>query len=707
MAKNIGPYELVDRISSGGMGEIYLARLVREGGFEKAVAVKQILPHLARQPEFIKMFEAEARLSAQLNHANVVHVYDFGRDGDNAWIAMEYVDGYDLRAVLDKGGAPDQGLSHELALYVVEQCALALDYAYRRKNANGQPLRVIHRDVSPQNVLISMEGEVKLTDFGLAKACSLETWSMSGMLKGKLAYMAPEQARGETIDSRADIFALGLVFHEMLCGRRLYPPKTAIAPLMDMVRQADFKPFSVTIPGLPSQLCDLLDRCLASDPGERFSFAADLAQAARKTAGELGYNAASQELSVYVQALDTTRVSPLSWLDSGTAVSEKPISPGFGTEATLFAKMVPSDKTVTNDSVHPKVEPATGTLALSSSDIAQIQVTEEVGSWLHWAVAIAIASSLCLGGWVWSQQPQFSPSEARQSPVELSPSSRSAVVVLPETKAVKSKVEIVPELKAELTVSVASESARCHLMSLLDKKTRSFECRNKQNFVPGPYRLVVSAPGFQTALGVDVELIADTPQEMEVTLQPLAVQPCRLAITSKPAGARLSLDGKIRPEQTPLRLEKVTPGEHTIRLSRSGYQDALLSYVCDRTSKEELEVALKELFLKVQIGSQHLRLRSGRARSTKYQLGNTELTIRVKTSPKSSVLMISAKPYASLLVNGKSRGVTPQSLSIKHGNSYNLTFRRETEKIGGLRVKIAPDTKPKHESVPGGTTNGG
>ena len=400
-------------------------------------------------------------------------------------------------------------------------------------------------------------------------------------------------------------------------------------------------------------------------------------------------------------------MSFLSWLDSGTAVSKKPISPVFGDEATQVAKLAPTGKTMANDLVHQEVVSADGTLALSSSDIAQIQGAQEVGSWLHWAVAIAIVSCLGLGGWVWSQQPQRSHGEITQLRVEASLPSRSAVVVSPEIKTVKSKTESVPELKTDLTVRVASESARCHLMSLLDKKTRSFECRNKQSFAPGPYRLVVSAPGFQTALGEDVELIVDTPKEMEVVLQPLAAKPCRLNITSKPEGAQLSLDGKFQSKKTPLLLEKVTPGEHTIRLSRAGYHDALLAYVCNRTSKKELEVALNELFLKVDIGKKHFGIRSGRARSTQHQLGNTVLTIRVKTSNKSSVLKISAKPWVTVWVNGKSHGTTRLSVTIKHGRAYNLTFRKGTEKVGALRVKIAPDTKPKHESVPDGTTNGG
>ena len=226
-----GRYQLLEKIGAGGMAEVFKARMKGEQGFEKIVAIKRIVPHMATNAEFVTMFVDEAKLAAQLNHNNITHIYDLGKVDAWIYIAMEYVEGKDLRTLLKLGKERGFPLPAELALFIAAKIANALDYAHRRPAADGSELNLVHRDVSPQNILISDEGDIKLCDFGIAKAASKVSTTMSGALKGKLQYMSPEQAWGKRLDRRSDIFSLGSVLYEMLTGAPLFEGDTDMSVL--------------------------------------------------------------------------------------------------------------------------------------------------------------------------------------------------------------------------------------------------------------------------------------------------------------------------------------------------------------------------------------------------------------------------------------------------------------------------------------------
>src|SRR5262249_41816754 len=205
-----GQYEILERIAAGGMAELYKAKRTGVEGFQKIVAIKKILPHLADDEAFVTMFADEAKLAAQLNHPNIIHIYDLGKiQAGGYFIAMEYVDGRDLRAIETSASELGVPFPVPLAVYVASKVASALDYAHRRRDAESNDLNIVHRDVSPQNILISYEGDIKLCDFGIAKATSKASRTQSGALKGKIQYMSPEQAWGKPIDRRSDLFSLG------------------------------------------------------------------------------------------------------------------------------------------------------------------------------------------------------------------------------------------------------------------------------------------------------------------------------------------------------------------------------------------------------------------------------------------------------------------------------------------------------------------
>lgn len=293
LPRTFGHYLLFDRIGRGGMAEIFLARAGLSHGASRRVVVKQVLSHLSDDPGFAEMLIAEAKLASQLRHQNIVQVLDLGVEDRRLFITMEYVEGFDLNQLLRNLSQRQVALPAEFALFIVRETLAAIGYAHRATDENGGPLEVVHRDVSPSNVLISFEGEVKLCDFGIARAIDYGAPDASAEMTagtddhdeessriqrarvaGKSAYMAPEHARGDEIDSRADIFAAGILLWELCAGRRLY--KGTEAEMLEMARRGAVRPLPDR--GLPQheKLQAILDRALATDLGARYFMAEDM-----------------------------------------------------------------------------------------------------------------------------------------------------------------------------------------------------------------------------------------------------------------------------------------------------------------------------------------------------------------------------------------------------------------------------------------------
>ncbi len=272
-----GRYVLFDRIGRGGMADIFLARADTGLGGSRLCVLKQILARLSHDPQFERLLIEEAKLAALLTHGNVVQVFDLGREDDRLFIAMEYVEGFDLNQLLRAASRAKLGLPAEFALLIVRDVLRALDYAHRLKDSQGRALGLVHRDVSPSNVLISFEGEVKLCDFGIARAYSAEAGARGApdqipaqaRIEGKSAYMSPEQARGLDIDARADVFAAGIVLWELCAGRRLY--RGTESEMLSLAQKGAVPPLPER--GLPNQraLQAVLNRALTVDRDQRFA----------------------------------------------------------------------------------------------------------------------------------------------------------------------------------------------------------------------------------------------------------------------------------------------------------------------------------------------------------------------------------------------------------------------------------------------------
>lgn len=262
-------YILTERIAQGGMAEIHLGKLVGSDGFARVCAFKRILPHYAQDREFVEMFRNEANVAKQLQNKNIVQVFDFVSDGNSYMLVMDFVDGQDLRGVLASAEQQKKRIPAELAVYIAMEILAGLSYAHSAVDVSGKSMGIIHRDVSPQNILISYDGDVKLTDFGIAKAENQISNTRVGVLKGKFRYMSPEQASGYNIDARSDIFAVGIILYEMLTMARLFKGDDLV--VLESVRNCQIKPPSQANKGIvPPELDEIVMKLLAKDPLHRY-----------------------------------------------------------------------------------------------------------------------------------------------------------------------------------------------------------------------------------------------------------------------------------------------------------------------------------------------------------------------------------------------------------------------------------------------------
>ncbi len=295
-----GKYLLLERLNVGGMAEVFAAKAFGVEGFERILAIKKILPTMAEDDEFITMFIDEARISVQLNHANVVHIHELGKHDDAYYIAMEYVSGKDLRALLERFRRRKEIMPTAMAVFITSKICEGLDYAHRKKDARGQELHIIHRDVSPQNILLSYEGEVKIIDFGIAKAANRSQKTQAGILKGKFGYMSPEQVRGLPIDRRSDIFAVGVILYEMLTGEKLFVGESDFSTL-EKVRNADVPSPRQFNNNIPAGLEKVVMKSLAREAADRYQWGSDLQEDLMRflLAGDAIYS--SKHLSAFLK----------------------------------------------------------------------------------------------------------------------------------------------------------------------------------------------------------------------------------------------------------------------------------------------------------------------------------------------------------------------------------------------------------------------
>lgn len=418
-----GQYHLLERIGVGGMAEVWKARMTGVEGFQKTVAIKRILPHLTDSSDFVDMFVDEAKLAAQLNHANIIHIYDLGKMGDDYYIAMEYVEGENLRRILERARERARSLPVGLALHVAARLASALDHAHKKRDFEDRDLGLVHRDVSPQNVLVGYEGTIKLCDFGIVKAVSKSSHTQRGALKGKLQYMSPEQAWGRTVDGRSDIFSVGALLFEMLTGRRLFVGESEME-VLEAVRECRVVPPSELEPGVPEVVDAVVLVALEREPDDRFQSAGELGRRLEELLGAMRPTPGQTELAAYMAELfdrtpaaaeEASPVPPaapaavdLPLRDRAEEAAAPPEGPG---EEGIAA--VDEEAAVDPEAAAPAApeagepepavagaveEPASGPPAVHAVEPAGRVEPEEGGRRGLWLLVAAVLAALLLGG---------------------------------------------------------------------------------------------------------------------------------------------------------------------------------------------------------------------------------------------------------------------------------------------------------------------
>jgi serine/threonine-protein kinase len=342
-------YELIGEIASGGMATVFLARLAGAGGFQRFFAIKRLHPNLAAEPEFVQMFLDEARLAASIHHPHVVPILEVGTSPAGYYVVMEYIEGDTLARLAARAATGSQLVPPSIALRIVLDALGGLQAAHDLTDHDGQPLGLVHRDVSPQNILVGADGATRLTDFGVARASSRLANTTTGTLKGKLAYMPPEQTQGGAIDRRADVFAMGIVLWEVLAGRRLFKGESEAETLRNLL----FRPIprlAPFAPTLPPEMSDTLERALDREIDRRFASAADFADALERSGLPV---ASPREVAAYVasvigQEVQAHRAAVRAWLAESESsqhlatMPKMPISTDGRTSLTVGAMSGPT-----------------------------------------------------------------------------------------------------------------------------------------------------------------------------------------------------------------------------------------------------------------------------------------------------------------------------------------------------------------------------
>lgn len=502
-----GKYFLVDKIATGGMAEIFKAKTFSHGGFENLVVIKRILGHLSENEDFVEMFIDEAKVSVSLQHANIVRVYDFGKVLSNYFIAMECVDGKDIRVILRKLAKERRYLPIEFALYIAHEICRGLGYAHSKTDLRGHPYGIVHRDMSPSNILVGYEGDVKIADFGIAKAEQNTYDTAEGVLKGKFEYMSPEQARGHEVDSRSDLFAVGILLYEMLTGRRLFKGESDVQTL-EWIRQASVAPPSKVTPRVTPEIEAVVLKLLTAERDDRYQAAADVLVDIR----ELLPRAPDEirtELKAFLRDLFAEEIAQeLERLEAGSAIAD-------------------TWRTNSDDSVWDANSTATGTLKTSGP-------AQRRGS----LPLLLLLLLIFLGGGgviaavgvsVWLLDPGRPPPE----PVE----------VVPDPGGLS--ISVKPAAKIFIDDKQVGTGSTLRLDSL---EPRSYDLRL---VVEGhePYRETVEVVSGQLAELSHAFPEIEVPEEPPSTTPsspraPTGPAPPKLSISSTPAGATVLIDGK-------------------------------------------------------------------------------------------------------------------------------------------------------------------
>ncbi|RVU42334.1 PEGA domain-containing protein [Lujinxingia sediminis] len=684
--RKLGRYELTRRLAKGGMGEIYLARARGAGGFEKRVIIKTILPHLAEEEEFVTKFLDEGRIVVQLTHGNIVPVFDMGEQDGEYFIAMEYVEGLDLREVLKRLEARGEHLPVEHALHIAAEICKGLGYAHRKTDEQGRPLAIVHRDVSPSNVLISREGEIKIIDFGIARAAGRLSQTANGRIQGKCCYMSPEQTRGQSLDHRSDIFACGVVLYEMLTGRRPFEGRTDLESL-ELVRRCEFDPPGVLRPEVPGEVDQIIERALAVDPQARYQNIEDLYVDLQHAIYAVGQAVTSQGLAQALQTIFAEEAAPpvrkARNLDEalelelgllGSDASDAALRTGTGTPA---ADLLP----VPHQGGSPTSEPAAerddvskrGLTELSEQEAAEIAHAPTASRLLTPEPVASSATRAPFATPTTLPEPHVlsgeGPADALPQPA---PRRRVGVWVGLALAALTALVAafILPALsEAELTLESDPPGATIQLdgEELAGRRTPQ-----TLKLAPGDYRVELSLDG-HLSRNLRVEL---APGEhivlgaRDLRLEPDAAPPRTFRVETSPEAARVSANGEDLGE-APVTL---TLGEGEVAALSAAYEGCSTAYYTLSYGHQREIVSLNLSCLQNRALAE-LAARPGTQTKNVADDRNRPALINAALRKGVRVRLVPSPPQADLVLNGRALGPGPRQVQLPHGRTAIIEAR--------------------------------
>jgi eukaryotic-like serine/threonine-protein kinase len=403
METPFGRYTLIRKLATGGMAEVFLARADGPMGFQKRCVVKRILPHFSDDPQFVQMFLGEARLAAELNHPNLVQIFDFGEVNGQYFIAMEFIEGPNLRVLNRELRVTTGPLPMAMAARIITLAAEGLHFAHELKDDQGQLINLVHRDISPDNILVSRQGGVKVVDFGIAKAANQVNLTKSGMIKGKLAYMPPEQLAREPLDRRADIYALGVVLYELVCGEMPFDATSEVSIIQALMGQEPLLRAIAKRPDVPPPLDDIIARCLEKDPGNRFP-------SCRELQVELEHFVQSSR--TVVTPGDIAAVVEQTYHPEVSASAPNPLPTSAGTDPTLPRQSIdrksgsqPKPVVLSRPSQPKIVEPPTVPVTTPVPNVSATQLRAVAPNRTGLYVGLAVVAIGAVGGAIFALKP--------------------------------------------------------------------------------------------------------------------------------------------------------------------------------------------------------------------------------------------------------------------------------------------------------------
>ncbi|MBU0550206.1 PEGA domain-containing protein [Myxococcota bacterium] len=603
-----GDYYLIERIAVGGMAEVFKGVSYGVEGFERLFAVKRVLPDISEDQEFIEMFIDEAKIAVQLTHPNIGQIFELGNAAGAYFIAMEFVQGKDIRTLFDRARRTRTPLDIPMCCHIIKEVCEALGYAHSKLNDRGEPLDLIHRDVSPQNVLISYEGEVKLIDFGIAKAAGRINKTQDGILKGKFGYMSPEQVRGRPIDHRSDLFALAVLLYELLTLERCFQGESDFSTL-EKIKTVDIRRPASLNRNIPPELERIVLRGLSRNPDERYQTASDFQDALQKFLYQSGTFYARKDLAAFMKrTFGQDLREELTRLNEFREYARKNIA-----EARRAASSLDNDATVTEDV--SQFRPDLATLNWGAEEL-ETSVWDRSPSELINPAALNAARASLRSGPSPSLSPQRTPPHRPQGPQaratppaftgQPSPDFQQLDLTLPPPTPASSRsrlialalVTMIMTLLAAAAVWLARNQAPLASLTLRSQPPvvtlylngeKMHEGRSPftvQNVPPGEHRITVEAAEHQP---LDQTLMIERGEQKTVVVElaPTVIRP-GLSIDTVPASARVFIDDQLI-DETPLETRDVPPGRHHLRIEKAGYLNWEGTVILERGQLQKLQ----------------------------------------------------------------------------------------------------------------------